>query len=247
MENENNISQELLETIERYLKGTMSSDEHTSFELQMEMDAKLRQQVDDTRIIFSGIRKAVLKDKLNVVHKKIIQDRKIIPDNAPKVFKPYFRTLTIAASVLILIGGFWFFNQQPNNEKLFEQFFEPDRGLATVMSTTDNYDFDDAMVDYKNEKYDVAIQKWNVLLKSKPKNDTLNYFIGVAHLANKNEVKAIDYLKKTIEVENGAFALDAYYYLGLAQLKLNNAQAAIANFQKNNSPKSKEIISELID
>lgn len=244
MENENNITQELLETIERYLKGTMSFEERNSFEKQLKTDKQLRRQVDDTRVIFSGIRKAVLQEKLNVLHEDLIENREV-SNYPPKILRYNFKTLSIAASVLILIGSFWFLNKQTNNEKLFNQFFEPDRGLATLMSKTNSYAFDDAMVDYKNAKYDLAIKKWKILLESKPKNDTLNYFIGVAELANSNETKAIAYLEKATESENGAFTQDGYYYLGLAHLKLNNIQTAIENLKKNNSPKSKKIIYEL--
>lgn len=246
MEEKNTISQELLETIERYLNHTMDTDELTSFEKQLKENSVLRQQVDDTEILFSGIKKAVLKNKLDTIHSDLGQ-KKASEKVETKVFKLNFKALSIAASVLFLLGGFWFFNQQPNNEKLFNKYFEPDRGLATTMSGTDNYSFDDAMVDYKNTKYDLAIEKWEVLLKSKPENDTLNYFIGVAQLANKNENQAIIHLNKVITDNQSEFTNDAYYYVGLAYLKADNTVAAIENLKKNNSPGSDRIISELSD
>lgn len=222
----------------------MSSEEKLAFEIQLEENPQLRKQVDDTQLLISSIRKAALKKRLNEVHEDLISNPSN-PNKSSKVLRLNFRTLSIAASILILIGGFWFFNQQPNNEKLFDKYFEPDRGLATVMSTTNNYEFEDAMVDYKVGKYDLAIKKWEKLLPLKPANDTLNYFLGVAHLANKNEAKAVQFLEKMIETENGSFTDDSYYYLGLAQLKLNNIKAAKEYLEKSNSPKSKEIISEL--
>lgn len=244
MEEKNNISQELLETIERYLKNAMDVAERISFEQQLKEDAVLQQQVTDTKLILTGIKKAVLKKKLHTLHEELVKDE-VIVNKKPKVFKLNFRTLSIAASVLILVGGFWFFNQQPSNKKLFDTYFEPDRGLATVMSKGNNHAFDDAMVDYKNEKYDLAIKKWEVLLKSKPENDTLNYFLGVAHLANDSENKAIKFLENTITLQKNEFTKEAYYYLGLAYLKADNTKAAIKNLKNNDSPKSDRIISEL--
>lgn len=244
MEENTDISQELLETIERYLKEEMSNNERTVFEKQMEENALLKQHVIDTELLFSGIKKAAFKSKLDVAHKNLVQ-KKSANTEETKVFKLNFKTLSIAASVAILIGSFWFLNEQSTNQKLFDQYFEADRGLATVMSETDNHAFEDAMVDYKNTKYDLAIKKWKVLLASKPKNDTLNYFLGVAELANKNELKAISYLKKVVNDEKSAFEKEAYYYLGLAYLKCEKTQAAIENLKKNNSPKSKKIILEL--
>ncbi|SMC41676.1 tetratricopeptide repeat protein [Cellulophaga tyrosinoxydans] len=246
METEHNISQELLETIERYLKHTMEPDELATFKTKLEKDPVLKNQVDDTAMIFSGIKKAVLKNKLDVLHSDLTENK--APNKGKtKVFKLNFKSLSIAASILILFGSFWVFNQQPSNEKLFEHYFEPDRGLETTMSQTDNYQFNDAMVDYKNLKYDLAIEKWEILLKNKPENDTLNYFLGSAYLANNKDIKAIDYFKKVVVNQQSSFTQDAYYYLGLAYLQGNNTEAAIEYFKKNNSPKSNEIISELSD
>ena len=246
MEENTNISQDLLETIERYLQGGMDNQELLSFERQMEENPLLRQQVEDTSMLFSGIKKAVLKSKLDALHGNLIQEA-LHEKDPPKVFKLNFKTLSIAASVLILMGGFWFYNQQPSNEKIFNQYFEPDRGLATTMSETDNYEFSDAMVDYKNAKYDLAIQKWEVLLKTKPENDTLNYFLGVAQLAKKKEDKAIIYLNKAIRHKQSEFTSDAHYFLGLAYLRAGHIEAAIESLKKNNSPNSNKIISELSD
>lgn len=233
-----------METIERFLKDNMDSQERKSFEAQMKVDAMLSQQVEDTRVIFSGIKKAVLQEKLNHLHEDLVQEKQTLKSNQ-KVFKLNFKTLSIAATILILIGSAWFFNQQPTNQKLFNEYFKPDRGLATLMGKSDNYAFDDAMVDYKNAKYDLAIEKWQVLLKTQPENDTLNYFIGVAFLAHQNENKAIAYLNAVTNDETSEFILDAHYYLGLANLKLDKTEAALENFKENNSPQSKKIILEL--
>lgn len=244
LEEKNNISQDILEAIERYLKNTMDANELASFMKEMEQNPVLHQQVEETKILISGVKKAAKKNKLDEFHKDLTKHN-MFNEQDESIFKLNFRTLSIAASILILVGGFWFFNRTPQNEKLFNQYFEPDRGLATTMSTTDNYNFEDAMLDYKNSKYDLAIKKWEVLLKNKQENDTLNYFLGSAQLANKNEIKAILYYTKVIENRESIFLNEAYYYLGLANLKANNINEAILNFKQNNSPKSEKIISEL--
>mgnify|MGYP000542504601 FL=1 len=153
--------------------------------------------------------------------------------------------MSIAASIAILIGGFWFFNKPKSNEALFNKYYIEDRGLETNMGESDNYTFDDAMVDYKQKKYNLAIGKWNILLKNKPENDTLNYFLGVAHLANKNENEAINYLKEVTKATESEFLNEAYFYLGLSYLKMDNTDLAIEYFEKSNSKTSKTIISEL--
>jgi len=123
LEDKNNISQELLETIERYLKNTMTADEHTSFEKQLEESPILRQQVDETKMLFSGIKKAVLKKKLHTFHEEL-EVGKSATKRETKVFKLNFKTLSVAATVLILVGGFWFFNRPSKNDRLFNTYFE---------------------------------------------------------------------------------------------------------------------------
>lgn len=246
MENSNNISQELLETIERYLNDAMDANDRLSFEKKMQESSVLRQQVVETEMLVSGIKKAVLKNKLDSIHTNLLQNNNTKKETT-KVFKLNFRSLSIAATVLILAGGFWMKYQQSSSDTLFNQYFKADRGLVTTMSASDNYDFNDAMVDYKNAKYDLAIQKWEVLLESKTENDTLNYFLGVAYLANKSEAKAISYLKKVVSQDQNQFTSDSYYYLGLAYLKADNEKLAIDNLKKSNSPSSDSIISELSD
>ena len=244
MENINPISPELLETIERYLKNTMNIEERGVFEKKLKTDSTLQQQVKDIETMLFGVRKAVFKNKAKSFHEELInKDSEIKADT--KVFKLNFKYISIAASIAILFGCFWFFNQPKSNVALFDKYYIEDRGLETNMGETDNYAFDDAMVDYKNTKYDKAISKWSALLKSKPENDTLNYFLGVAHLANKNENEAINYLKTTIKTNESAFLNEAYLYLGLSYLKMDNLEKAKENLALSTTKRSKLILSDL--
>ncbi len=244
MEHSNPISPELLDTIERYLKNNINTEERVAFDKKLKENPILQQQVKDTETILFGVRKAFFKNKAVDFHEELVQDNSpVIKDS--KVFKLNFKSISIAASIVILFGCFWFLNQQTSNENIFNKYYIEDRGLETNMSKTDNYAFEDAMVDYKYGEYNTAIYKWNTLLKNKPKNDTLNYFIGVAHLANKNEIKSENYLKIVIETTESEFLNDAYFYLGLTYLKMDNIDLAIENLEKSKTELSKTIISEL--
>lgn len=236
----------MLDTIERYLNGTMTNDEHSMFEEQLTNNPDLKQQVEDIRLILFGVRKAVLKSKLNAFHegiKKTHAEEK----KETKVRTLYYKRFAVAASVALVIGSFWLMNRTPRNEKLFSKHFTPDHGLVTTMSETKNYSFDDAMVNYKHGDYDLAIDKWKVLLQEKPANDTLNYFIGVTYLAKGDENSAIPLLTMVKNTKESIFTNETFYYLGLAYLKANNLEAAKNNLSKSNTDKSKTIISELIE
>ena len=113
------------------------------------------------------------------------------------------------------------------------------------MSSNTNFEFYDAMVNYKQGDYKVAIKKWTALLENNAVNDTLNYFLGMAYLANKNEKVAIPLFKTVTKNRNSYFKNDAYYYLGLAYLKSGNVQLAKKNLTFSTLDNSKSLLSEL--
>ncbi|WP_298902294.1 tetratricopeptide repeat protein [uncultured Psychroserpens sp.] len=237
-----NISQELLESVERYFNGNMTADELSAFEGKLKSDIDFQTQVEDIRTLLFGIESQSLKEQLDDFHNEI-------PNTSAKKAQSkvrflHFGKIAAAAIVVIAIANFWFFNQSPN-EKLYANFFSPDPGLATTMSSNSNFEFYDAMVNYKQGDYKAAISKWTTIHQSKPKNDTLNYFLGVAYMANKNESKAITYLEKAIEEPTSNFKSEAYYYLGLAYLKEGHIEKAKSSLENSNNNNSKALLSAL--
>lgn len=240
MKDNSTISQELLEAIERYYNDTMTTDERLKFESRLKDDSEFKTQVEDIKTLILGIENQSLKEQLDVFHDEI-------PKTLPKTSSAtgFFTLRKLAAAVIILlaVSGFWWFST-PHNEKLYSEFFTPDPGLPTVMSSESNFEFYDAMVNYKQGDYKIAIQKWESI---NPKGDTLNYFLGVAHLANKNERTAIEFLEKATQNTEFTLSSEAYYYLGLAQLKEGNEDDAKASLKHSSVENSKALLSELND
>jgi tetratricopeptide (TPR) repeat protein len=234
-----NISQEQLEAIERYINGTMVDDELKVFETQLETNSEFKTQVEDVRTLLTGIQAQSLKEQLDDFHKDI--QKQPIQKASPKVRYLQFRKLVAAAAIIIAVGSFWFFNQN-SNDKLYAKYFTPDPGLPTTMSSNSNYEFYEAMVSYKQGDFKTAIKKWKAI---NTKNDTLNYFLGVAYLADKDEVKAIEFLNEATRNDKFPLLDDAYFYLGLAHLKEGNIEKAKANLEHSNVDNSKAILSEL--
>ncbi len=55
MEDNKSISQELLETIERYINGSMTSDELKDFDRLLEIDDDFKSLVEDVKMMIIGI------------------------------------------------------------------------------------------------------------------------------------------------------------------------------------------------
>ncbi len=245
MKDNSNITQEQLEAIERYTNNTMSGEELLSFEERLQTDVEFKALVDDVQTMLLGIEAQSLKEQLDEFHEELPKTQ-VIEEPSSKVRSFQFRKIAVAAVLVIALGSFWFLNQN-SNSSLYAKYFTPDPGLPTTMSTTKNFEFYDAMVNYKQGDYKIAIKKWEKLSVKAPDNDTLNYFLGVAHLANKNEKTAIGFLEKTTKNPQFILLNDAYFYLGLSYLKKGDIEKAKANLKQSSVESSKELLSKLED
>lgn len=244
MNNANPYNQEQFERIEKYLLGKMNNTDRVRFEAEIKRDDNLKQQVEEVRELISTVKEESLKEELEEIHADLGYNKPLKTVQT----KRKFNYLAIAASIALLVsvGGIWYLSSTSNNQQLYERYFRPDPGLPTVMGNSDNYDFYDAMVNYKQNDYATAIEKWKKLLITKPENDTLNYFIGVSYLAKNNTKSAVPYLEKVTSTAS-IFKNDAYYYLGLSYLKEDNIEAAKKNFNLSTSENGREILSRLKD
>lgn len=241
MNNFNNITQEQFEQIEWYLYGSMEAAEKLEFNTRLQEDPTFATLVEEVKQTLLGVESSVLKEHLNTYHKEM-EDVVSVP-SSNKNNRVWL--IGIAAAIAVVFGVTWMMSLSTSSEKLYAKYYTPDPGLPTTMSSTNNFAFYDAMVNYKREEYTEAIQKWEAILPEKPTNDTLNYFLGVANLANGNEASAIDYLTKAADDKNSFLKNDIFYYLGLAYLKENNIALAKENFKLSNSSQSEKILSEL--
>ncbi|RFN58855.1 tetratricopeptide repeat protein [Marixanthomonas ophiurae] len=248
MNEKQSITEKEFETIERYLTNEMSAEEQKAFVDTLSSDPFLQQKVNEVRALIDGIEASALKNKLDDFHKELLQTHSKVVNKSKLIQKPKRSKIplyAIAAVLVVVFGILWFFNSADSNQRLFAEHFTPDPGLPTTMSTTNNYIFFDGMVDYKQENYKAAIEKWTPLLSEKSENDTLNYFLGVAYLAEKNEGEAIDYLGEVSKTKSSMFLQESYYYLGLAFLKNGELEKAKTSFKKSNSDESQTILKKL--
>ncbi|WP_339903931.1 CDC27 family protein [uncultured Cyclobacterium sp.] len=234
----NYISQAQQEEFERILLDQMDSKEIEAFNNKINGDPVLKKQFDEFKDLFLAIEEEGLRNLMDIFHDN--------PKGESDAKKHKFYWYQIAASIVLLLSfGIWFFNKQSPNEKLFQSYFTVDPGLPTVMGTNDNYAFYEAMVDYKQGNYDLAINKWEKLLPTDQNSDTLNYFLGSAYLAKGNSNKAIDFFKNTLNADGSVFSKDAHYYLALGLLKNNNTEEAIKHLKMVADEKSVELLKKI--
>jgi len=226
----------------------MKQEERSAFEKSLKTDTHLRQQVEEVRLLFQAVEEHSLRNKLEDFHEELSLGQPQLKSKESLEKSSFnIKYLAIAASLVLLMGlGYWLlFGQKSADEKLFAQYFKPDPGLITPMSTTSDYEFYRGMVDYKQGNYDLAIERWSTLIEQKPNNDTLNYYLGVSYLAQDKNENAIKYLSKALESPNSIFVNESWYYLGLAYLKDGYSDKAISSFKQSDLKNSIQITKQL--
>ncbi len=243
MNNANEISQEEWERLERYAANRMHPDERSAFDRELVASPRLQEGLQEVQWLAMGIGEAVLHQKLQTFHQALP-----VPEEEPRIHRRTIslKTWLAAASILLLacLGGWLLLGKQSGGEKLFAAYFKPDPGLMTTMGATDNYAFERAMIDYKRGDYKAAIQTWDSLQKAQPANDTLSYFLGVAHLADDNAGAAVGYLQKVV-ASSGFFREDAFWYLGLSLLAEGKKEEASINIESSNHPDKESLLTAL--
>jgi tetratricopeptide (TPR) repeat protein len=238
------ISTEEFATIEQYLLGETSTEQRLAFENKMETNRTWAAKVNEVKLLLAGIETASLKERLDSYH---INIKKNHPEKGGGKIISMRRKLMVAASVALLAAvSVWLFTIKGNKyENLYAAYFKPDPGLMSAMGTSDNYFFNKAMLDYKTGDYKKAINEWSKLKAGMPQNDTLNYFLGAAQLADGNSTTAITLLQSIASDASKPFYKDACWYTGLALLKQGKANEAIPYLEKAGRPESSELISKL--
>lgn len=245
MKYDHHISENDLIHIESYITKTLDADANVAFEKELLQNSVLRQKTNELRLLLMGIQEVELKAKFPEFHQDMGRTDGRLTLKTSKGNN--FSRLAIAASILFFLclgaWGIWF--RQPIHEKLFSHYFQPDPGLATVMSQSASYDFEKAMVEYKNGQYQAALKTWTELLTQNPGNDTLIYFMGSAQMAMGKYEEAMKNLEQVANNTSSTFVRDACWYLGLYYLRVNDKQQAIDYLIKSGYPEASELTDEI--
>ncbi|HMU14093.1 MAG: hypothetical protein JST41_11725 [Bacteroidetes bacterium] len=206
---EGTLDRPTFETIEAYVLERMPQNERAAFELRLATDADLRAEVDLERENIQAVELGGVMRLLNdVAREERIREQK---NHGGLRYLKYAAVLAAVASGII-----WWVTRPSLNEALYAEQFVPDPGLPVAMGTTNNIDFADAMVAYKLGHYAEARAKWTALHERMKANDTLDYYLASAWLADGNPKQAIPLLKPLVDRPASAFHHRAQWYLFLA-------------------------------
>lgn len=232
-----------METIGRYLDKQMTPAELVDFEEQLKSDEVLRRQAEEVRLLLLGVEEASVVGAIEKFHKELPVAGKL----GDRKKNGVIRSWLIAASVVLLAGvAMWmYFSAEGANQRLFTEYYRQDPGLLTAMSSSENFEFERAMVDYKTGNYTAAQAVWGKQLTGRPDSDTLNYFMGAVSLATDDPTGAAGYFRKVAGLQQSVFAPDANWYLGLALLKLDSIAEAAGFIERSDHPRKEALLQRL--
>lgn len=246
------MDEKLFEKMEDYIHGNLSVAEREQFEAEMSTDEHLREEVELHRKLVSSVETESLRQLLEQIHEENFEsETKVVSLPRRRSYFP----MAIAASVaLLILAGWWIFNLQTSSpESVYAAYFTPAEGLPTTLGYSTNTDFAEGMVSYKLEEYAEALEYWQPLVEADPTNDTLNYYVGVAFLADEQSDSAIDYLTTVVSNEQSSFRTSAQWYLALSYLKTNQGEQAkplledLADRDNPYQSRSSEILQKMLD
>lgn len=237
------LSQEEFELIEQFLSGSLAEEAQEKIRNRIDSDSGFAAKVSEIQDMQLGIERAALHSKLESFHSELAKKEPLVPIRS--IHASWFWGVAASLFLVVSAGAWWIMGQKSPGEELYQAYFRPDPGLVTSMSGQGNYEFERAMVDYKEGKYEEAITRWKSLLAEKPTNDSLNYFLGSAFLAKNQEATSLDYLSIVASNPASGFYDDANWYAGLAAVKLGHTEKALAFLKVSSRPEAKNLIENL--
>ncbi len=239
------ISPQEWDLIERYLDIKVVSEKENFYAEILASLPNVQEKIAQVKAAREEIEDSIRQSKLNEFHKFVPNKNKRTREF--KTQKVNLKTIwyAMAALMVVLLGIFWMMQNINSSEKIFAEHFKPDPGLRTVMSANSNYTFYEGMVAYKRREYSEAITMWQQLLLEKEDNDTLNYFLGVAFLAEGNARKSLEYLEPAKNFSKGVFIEDAAHYTALAKIKTGQLEEAKLLLRKYPSDRNNALLEDL--
>lgn len=218
---------EHIELFEAYQSKSMDDKELLAFEARLSYDQKFSDEFNRFQKLEKGINlhfRNELKSKLNEIDKELVLDNVVTLKS--NVRKLYWITSAVAASLIIGILLFNFYNSENQNTNLAQQYWNVEEGLPVKMSTKGIYD--DAMNAFKQEQWQEA-ENLLVAIHS----DTAFYFLGVINYQQKDYTTTASYFNK---INNTSFWFDQSQY-----------RLALVSILKEDFELAKKILQEQID
>ena len=226
--------EELWDRIERYLRDELTAEERTAFEAEMAADPELKNEVELHRMVHDTLGdpaehafRQTLGDVATEFHAKQRTQSKT------RRLNPNWRIVSMAASVLLLVGVFAWLNTRQSAGGF--DSFEPYAMVLTQRSQADTAAMDvlitRAVQQYESEEYQAAATSFAQLKAMDPSAVSFAFYEGVSRLAVEQYDEAIAIFRQVLDTPDHLLIEQSRWYLGLALWKSGDEDGAREVFQ----------------
>ena len=208
--------------ISRYLDGELNEDERKAFEVQIQLDADLKNEVELTKDVIETLKIKLHPGESESALRNTLQEVSddYFSKNSRRIkIIPFRRYRWIAAAAAVLIFTLMLTVWSPwQKEDLYNQYASIQMpGIAERGTATDSL-LKMAVENFNNKKFGEAIPAFETILKESSQNTFVQYYYAIALLQNDQTKRSRDQLT---ELYNGTslFKYDAAFYLALSYLK----------------------------
>ena len=264
-------TEELFDRIEGYLNNTLSAEDRTHFEKQVEQDASLAIELEKHRElqrVLSDKKTLDFREKLKNIHQEVVGEQQETGDIAPeekntttsipitkklnkesnkKESKFTYWKLGIAAVFVLGVGTLLWDNSAPTSAELYDTYYTP----FTVDDTTRGAfatALEKVFEAYADGNYQQTIPAFEEALKEK-NNTKLQLFLGNSYLNTNQEEKAkhqFDHIGP-----KSMFYEDAQWYMAMTYLKLKVTDSSkfflkkVIDYKGIHEKKAQELLAKL--
>lgn len=232
------------EIIELYLLGELEPKTLKEFEVQLQEDETLQQDVvlakEVQEALDSVVTEQLFSEKLTTLGDKYVIEPETEAEKSEPQKSNSRRTiilLTLSAIGLIVSYFIWQQSNTPNEvqtNQIFASYYQPYSSNAVTRSDDAiDEDYLNAVEAYDNGKYNEAIASLIERVAANPTEIPTQLLLGNSYLnvSPPETQKAIDIFKSLAESGSDLYATTANWYLALAYLQNNETNEAKAIFE----------------
>ena len=210
--------------IEKYILGTLTSEERAQVEEWMKTDPSFKEELE-----FQSNLKPVIEKEEDASFKTSLKEFE--HGHGTKRKRPMLRWLIAASFMILVVAGSLLYTQSGSNS-LFAENFQPYANVIQPVVRGDNTDDikGKAFLAYENEEFELAETHFTTLLNSTSDSYVLFYLANTKLALNKAN-EAIPLLNSYMSVGDN-LSSQAQWYLALAHLQTNETAQAKNILQK---------------
>ncbi|MCX6235659.1 MAG: tetratricopeptide repeat protein [Bacteroidetes bacterium] len=217
--------------IDRYLVGEMDSAEARAFELELQSNKELIQELAFERDLSDLLKqqniiefRQKLSDAISESKQKKYRNR-IIP-----LTRKSYALMAASVTILIMIAAsvYLLMPKTYSNSRLFSMYYDSDK--LNITRSEGTY-LVEALRLYQQKDFPTAIDLFNDVIADDPNNAAVRFYLAISFIETNQVDKAIINLEEIINNGKNLYVEHAQWYLGLCLLKINQTDQAIELFR----------------